>query len=71
MTDRTGIEWTDSTWNPVTGCTEVSAGSGRGPRAALSTGARGTSTPQRPGPTVAVGDVTEAEARPRKCRSWR
>jgi protein gp37 len=26
MTDRTGIEWTDSTWNPVTGCTEVSAG---------------------------------------------
>lgn len=26
MTDRTGIEWTDSTWNPVTGCTEVSPG---------------------------------------------
>lgn len=29
MTDRTGIEWTDSTWNPVTGCTEVSAGCSR------------------------------------------
>jgi protein gp37 len=24
--DRTGIEWTDATWNPVTGCTKVSAG---------------------------------------------
>lgn len=23
---RTGIEWTDATWNPVTGCTKVSAG---------------------------------------------
>jgi protein gp37 len=26
MSDKTGIEWTDSTWNPVTGCTEVSPG---------------------------------------------
>ncbi|WP_432189838.1 DUF5131 family protein [Streptomyces sp. Tue6028] len=26
MADGTKIEWTDSTWNPVTGCTEVSAG---------------------------------------------
>jgi protein gp37 len=26
MSDHTGIEWTDATWNPVTGCTEVSAG---------------------------------------------
>jgi protein gp37 len=24
--DRTGIQWTDATWNPVTGCTKVSAG---------------------------------------------
>lgn len=23
---RTGIEWTDSTWNPMTGCTKLSAG---------------------------------------------
>jgi len=23
---KTGIEWTDATWNPVTGCTRVSAG---------------------------------------------
>jgi protein gp37 len=26
MSDKTGIEWTDATWNPVTGCTKVSEG---------------------------------------------
>ena len=26
MSTNTSIEWTDSTWNPVTGCTKVSAG---------------------------------------------
>ena len=26
MSDSTGIEWTDSTWNPVVGCTKVSQG---------------------------------------------
>ena len=26
MSDHTGIEWTDATWNPVTGCTNVSPG---------------------------------------------
>lgn len=26
MSGQTGIEWTDATWNPVTGCTEVSPG---------------------------------------------
>ncbi|NUS38293.1 MAG: phage Gp37/Gp68 family protein [Lysobacter sp.] len=26
MGDRTGIEWTDATWNPVRGCARVSAG---------------------------------------------
>jgi protein gp37 len=24
--DKTGIEWTDKTWNPVTGCTKISPG---------------------------------------------
>ena len=26
MSDKSSIEWTDSTWNPVTGCTKVSSG---------------------------------------------
>ena len=26
MSTSTGIEWTDATWNPVTGCTKVSPG---------------------------------------------
>jgi len=26
MADKTRIEWTDATWNPVTGCSKVSAG---------------------------------------------
>ena len=26
MSDKTSIEWTDATWNPVTGCTKVSPG---------------------------------------------
>lgn len=26
MSEKTSIEWTDSSWNPVTGCDHVSAG---------------------------------------------
>jgi protein gp37 len=26
MAENTTIEWTDTTWNPVTGCTRISAG---------------------------------------------
>ena len=26
MSDRSAIEWTDATWNPVTGCTKVTPG---------------------------------------------
>src|SRR5262252_3008306 len=26
MADKSTIEWTDTTWNPVTGCSKISAG---------------------------------------------
>lgn len=26
MSDRSAIEWTDATWSPVTGCTQVGPG---------------------------------------------
>jgi protein gp37 len=26
MSEHSGIEWTDATWNPVTGCTKISPG---------------------------------------------
>ena len=26
MSDKTGIQWTDATWNPVSGCSKVSPG---------------------------------------------
>ena len=26
MSDRSSIEWTEATWNPVTGCSKVSPG---------------------------------------------
>ena len=26
MADHSAIEWTEATWNPVTGCTKISAG---------------------------------------------
>ncbi len=26
MADKSAIEWTDATWNPVTGCTRISRG---------------------------------------------
>ncbi|MBN1878126.1 MAG: DUF5131 family protein, partial [Anaerolineae bacterium] len=26
MSTKSHIEWTESTWNPVTGCTKISAG---------------------------------------------
>ena len=36
MADRSGIEWTEATWNPVTGCSKVSPGCAHGYAEALS-----------------------------------
>ncbi len=30
MADKSKIAWTEATWNPVTGCSKVSEGSGSG-----------------------------------------
>lgn len=32
MADHTKIEWTDATWNPITGCSIVDAGCTNGTR---------------------------------------
>lgn len=42
MGDKTGIEWTDATWNPVTGCTKVSPGCDNCYAATLAERFRGT-----------------------------
>jgi hypothetical protein len=53
MADNTSIEWTDATWNPVTGCTKVSAGCDNCYAERFSERFRGT-----PGPTkVTIGDL--------------
>src|SRR5437660_945803 len=38
MGERTTIEWTDATWNPVTGCTKVTTGCDHCYAAALAEG---------------------------------
>lgn len=42
MANGTAIEWTDATWNPVTGCTKISAGCDRCYAERLSERFRGT-----------------------------
>lgn len=42
MGDKTSIEWTDATWNPVTGCTKVSPGCDNCYAATLAERFRGT-----------------------------
>ena len=54
---RTGIEWTDATWNPVTGCTKVTYAIGA--RAAPPTVA-----------TTAPPDVALAQQADRRRHSW-
>jgi protein gp37 len=42
MGDKSAIEWTDATWNPVTGCTKISAGCDNCYAARISERFRGT-----------------------------
>jgi hypothetical protein len=41
MAENSSIEWTDTTWNPVTGCTKISAGCDNGYAARFSERFRG------------------------------
>lgn len=63
---RTGIEWTDATWNPVTGCTRVSAGCANCYAATLSNRLlRDTYLARRP-----VSDCYPAREDPFAVRLW-
>lgn len=62
MGDMTGISWTDSTWNPVTGCTKVSPGCAHCYAEALF---------QRPYPGRAFTDVRVHADRLDQPYSWR
>lgn len=66
MRSNSGIKWTDSTWNPTTGCTRVSAGCDNCYAATLANGRlRGTYLRQLP-----VVDTRENRADPFAVRTW-
>ena len=64
MADKTHIEWTDATWNPITGCSVVSPGCTNCYAMKLA-GTRLQHHPSRAGPTVAskAGPVWTGEVR--------
>ena len=67
MGDKTAIEWTDATWNPVTGCTKVSRGCDNCYAERLAERFRGT-----PGHPFEKGfDLTLREERLRQPLSWK
>lgn len=66
MSDRTGIEWTDATWNPTTGCTKVSAGCDNCYAEALANRLLHDTYTQKP-PVV---DTPESQADPFAVRVW-
>ena len=78
MAQGSDIEWTESTWNPVTGCTKVSPGSGAVPtrsgRAGCSKGVLGTACRLSRGPAAQCrGQVRRARRgrrRGRRTRRW-
>ena len=67
MADSTAIEWTDATWNPVTGCTKISAGCDHCYAERFSERFRGT-----PGHPFAAGfDLTLRPERLEQPLTWR
>lgn len=67
MSDKTKIEWTDATWNPVTGCTKVSTGCDHCYAESIAT--RFAGTPAYPN-GFAVTLKPERLADPLRKRSW-
>ena len=67
MADKSAIEWTDATWNPVTGCTKISAGCDNCYAARFSERFRGV-----PGHPFETGfDLTLRPARLRQPFEWK
>lgn len=67
MAENSSIEWTDTTWNPVTGCTKISAGCDNCYAARFSERFRGV-----PGHPFETGfDLTLRPARLIQPRSWK
>ncbi len=69
MSDKSAIEWTDATWNPVTGCSKVSPGCAHCYAERLSTRFQTTTKPWTPG--NAAENVVLHEDRLRAPLSWR
>lgn len=63
---KTGIEWTDSSWNPTTGCTEVSAGCDHCYAATMAR----TKLREAYGKRLPVIDIEENRADPFAVRLW-
>lgn len=67
MAEKSAIEWTDATWNPVTGCTKISAGCDNCYAERFSERFRGT-----PGHPFETGfDLTLRPARLEQPLTWR
>lgn len=66
MGDRSKIEWTDASWNPVTGCTEVSAGCDNCYAATLARGKLASAYSRQ----LPVVDTPENRADPFAVRLW-
>lgn len=69
MSDNTKIEWTDATWNPITGCTVVSAGC-KNCYAMKLAGTRLKHHPSRAGLTIDTGNGPVWNGEVRFNRDW-